>query len=183
MPNSHKILFWLPMAMVGTLVVGGGYLNYQSWSRAETELKTGQRELAILHDSNEAIKRAVLKAGELPKVEAKFDVEAPRDPNMGTILESISGKLSELEIGGEEIVTEPTKTGPKYTREPVTLKFRADGAKTQKVLEHLTRSERIIRIDKLKVEQAQDGGAPVVEIHFSAFSRPAEEATAWLEPR
>jgi hypothetical protein len=183
MLNSQRTLFWMPLAMAAALLVAGGLLNYQTWERATAELKINRAELEGLRDSNEGIKRVIQSAPDFPKIQSKFYAEVPRDPNLGLLLESISGKLAELKIGGEEVVTEPTKAGPRYSREPVTLRFRANGDQTHKMLSHLRDCERLTRIDRLKVEQAQDGGAPVVEIQFSAFSRPMEEATAWLEPR
>jgi hypothetical protein len=183
MPNSQRILFWLPAAMVGLLLAAGSYLNYRSWSLATSELEKNRAEFNGIRDANESIKRLIQSAPDFTKIQTQFKVEVPKDPNMGTVLESISRKLGNLNIGGEEVTTEPTNAGPKYSREKVTLRFRANGGQTQKVLEHIAESQRLIRIDKLTIAQAQDGGAPMVEIQFSAFSRPMEEASAWLDPR
>jgi Tfp pilus assembly protein PilO len=176
---SPRTYPWVTAGLLAALAAGGACLHWSSWRTARENLAALLAQQSQVQSQNTGIRQTLSQAGDPLARAQRLRTRLPVEPDLGAVLESVSERLAELGISGQEVVTSPTTSGTLYGRIPVLLRFRGTVGQAQTVLLHLAGLPRLVRVDRLRIEQVADGGAPVVEIEFSAFTRPAEEVPSW----
>jgi Tfp pilus assembly protein PilO len=179
MPDRSTLCTYAALSLLGVATALGGWRHVTLLAGARQHLAQVQQDLAAAQADNASVRQAIRQTGNLQAMRESLKQRIPSEPDLGGVLESISRELGQLGVVGQDVGTLPTVPGKRFARVPVALKFRGTLDQAQAALLHLAGLPRLVRVDKLKVEQATDGKPPVIEIEFSAFAQPPEEAPTW----
>lgn len=128
-----------------------------------------------------SVQQTLLQLPELERKTERLACQIPAQPDMGNLLESLSTQLAEVKATSQEVISHPMVEGRNYTRVPVVIRFRGSLDMTYRIIEHLEKSQRLVRIEKLQIDQVGDRGLPQVQISFSAFARGTEGSVSWID--
>ena len=161
---------------------GAATLQFRSLTADLARLRALKAEVVKAAELNASARAVAQKLPELQGIRQRSARRVPPDANLGPMLEALSQFLSRLGLVPEELLTQSTVEGKRYNQFPVSLRFRGNFIQTYEVLKHLRRSERLIRVEKLKIDDPGDGSGPRVQIDLSAFAGTTEGNRAWLRP-
>jgi len=177
--NKARIIAAVTAVALGC---GAATLHYRCLTADLARLRAIQAEVVKAADANASARAVAPELPELQAVRQRSARRVPPDANLGPLLEALSQFLSHLGVVPEELLTQPTVEGKRYNQLPVSLRFRGDFIQTYEVLKHLRGSERLIRVDKLKIDDPGDGAGPRVQIDLSTFAGTTEGNRAWPRP-
>ena len=161
---------------------GAATLQFRAMRADLARLRALQSDVVKAAEANASARDVALKLPELQGARQRSARRVPPIANLGPVLEALSQFLARLGLVPEELLTQSAVEGKRYNQFPVSLRFRGNFIQTYEVLKHLRRSERLIRVEKLKIDDPGDGSGPRVQIDLSAFAGTTEGNRAWLRP-
>ena len=181
MPTKLATSLFAAVAGAALLAGAGAFVHYRTVASASGRLAGIRAEVRKVQASNESLRQSMRNLPEIEERAVLFRQRMPAEPDLGALLESLSGELSGAKVREQEILTKPTVAGMQFVRVPVSLRFRGSVESAFGVVRHLETMPRLTRIERLMVARPTAQEPLQVDLEFSAFSSTMEGGAAWPE--